>query len=165
MALADLVAEFRRLRDLGRRALDQASGSWVNQVIANDHNSIAANVRHLNGVLRDRLGEFLISDGENPWRNREEEFARHVTTRQEVLRLWDEGWAVAEATLSKLREADLDLPVRFRGQAQPAGRTLLQVLTHVAYHVGQIVVLVRIQPDLAWRPVTNQQSASAFAVR
>ncbi len=37
-------------------------------------NSIATIVKHLHGIMLSRWTNFLVSDGEKPWRNRDDEF-------------------------------------------------------------------------------------------
>jgi len=154
MTVADIRDEFLRHRDLGRKAIDQVSDSGLNQVHG-EHNSLAVNVRHLHGFLTARFTEFLTSDGDKPWRKRDEEFALSFYPRTEVVRLYEEGWRVAAATLATLSDADLARQVSFRGQASGAGKSLLSLLTHVAYHTGQIVLLARQHPEKIWAPLST----------
>jgi hypothetical protein len=48
---------------------------------------------HLAGNFRSRFTDFLTSDGEKPWRRREEEFSRRAVTKDELLAYWEGGWA------------------------------------------------------------------------
>ena len=48
---------------------------WVlNARLADSDNSIAIIVTHMAGNLRSRFSDFLSSDGEKPWRDRDREF-------------------------------------------------------------------------------------------
>ena len=67
-------------------------------------NSLGTIVQHLHGNMFSRWTEFLTSDGEKPWRNRDGEFHNDVRLAHEVRRLWDAGWTVVEATLAGLQE-------------------------------------------------------------
>lgn len=157
--LALLRDEFARHRDLGRKAIGQASDAGLNHLVG-EHNSIGANVRHLNGFLTARFTDFLTSDGDKPWRKREEEFLVSFYPRAEVERLYDDAWTVVDATLAGLTDADLGKEVSFRGQKSSAEKALLSLLTHVVYHIGQIVLLARQAPAKDWAPVTVAKLAA-----
>jgi hypothetical protein len=50
-------------------------------------------------------------------------------------------------------------PVTIRGEAQSARQALLRGMSHVAYHTGQILYLVRLlRPDSAWMTIPPEQS-------
>jgi uncharacterized damage-inducible protein DinB len=153
MTINAIREEYARYRDLGRRAIDQASDAGLNQVYG-EHHSIGVNVRHLHAVLIARLSDFLTSDGDKPWRRRDEEFVRSFYPRGELVRLYEEAWAVADDTLGALSDADLATEVRFRSQTTRADLALWSLAAHIAYHVGQIVLLARQAPAKEWKPVS-----------
>lgn len=142
--------EFTRYRLIGERALAQMSNEELNRVPSADGNSAAMIVRHISGNLVSRFTDFLTSDGEKPWRGRDEEFEYREYGREEVDRRWADGWSVLEAELSRLEDADLAREVRIRDQAMPVHAALARSLAHAAYHVGQIVLLARISAGGSW---------------
>src|SRR5215216_1231129 len=86
------------------------------RVIGHDNNSIAVIVRHISGNLISRFTEFLSSDGEKTWRNRDSEFENRAYSRKEVDDIWNKGWQVLNAELAGLDDSDLQRQVTIRGQ-------------------------------------------------
>jgi hypothetical protein len=159
--LTDFTDEYRRYRRLGERALAQIPDAALNHVSAPDGNSPAMLVRHLSGNLASRFTDFLTSDGEKPWRDREQEFAERSYTRAEVDALWADGWRVLEATLHGLGDADLARTVTIRGEPWSVHAALTRSLTHAAYHVGQLVLLARQDAAAPWQWLSIPKGASA----
>ena len=158
--LQDFVDEYRRYRHTGERALAQIPDDALDRVSAPDGNSPAMIVRHLSGNLASRFGDFLTSDGEKPWRDREQEFAERSYGRAEMDVLWAEGWQVVEGTLAGLTDADLARTVTIRGQPWSVHAALCRSLAHVAYHVGQLVLLARQSTDSAWQWISIPKGQS-----
>lgn len=148
--LQDFVDEYRRYRGIGERALVQIPDALLNAVSAPDGNSPAMLVRHLSGNLASRFTDFLSTDGEKRWRDRDEEFANRAYSRADMERLWADGWQVLEATLAVLSDGDLARMVRIRGEPWSVHAALARSLAHVAYHVGQLVLLARQSAVAEW---------------
>src|SRR5512138_1492661 len=90
--IASIEGEYRRYRSLAEGAINQLDDRQLTAAPPNAGNSIATIVWHVSGNLRSRFTEFLTSDGEKPWRNREEEFRARDVTKAEVLEKLAEGW-------------------------------------------------------------------------
>ena len=114
-------------------------------------NSILVICWHVAGNLRSRFTDFLTSDGEKPWRNREEEFQDRAATRAELLAHWEMGWSALLDALAGLTDSDLARTVTIRGQPLRVHEALLRSLAHVSYHVGQVVYAARALRGGAWR--------------
>ena len=65
-------------------------------------------VNHLGGNMLSRWTDFLTTDGEKEWRNRDAEFENALRTKQEVIEKWDRGWKVFLDTLKSLKSEDLE---------------------------------------------------------
>jgi hypothetical protein len=118
-------------------------------------NSIAAIVKHVGGNLASRWTEFLTTDGEKPWRNRDTEFEiGPEDTREKLLGIWEKGWSALTGTLAGLREEDFAKKVRIRGEELTVSQAVNRSLTHTAYHVGQIVYLARLLTKGDWKWIT-----------
>lgn len=159
--LQDIVDEYRRYRVIGERALAQTPDAGLNHIGAPDGNSPAMLVRHLSGNLASRFTDFLSSDGEKPWRDREQEFAERAYTRAEMDRLWTDGWQALETTLGTLSDADLARTVTIRGERWTVHAALARSLAHVAYHVGQLVLLARQTATAEWQWLSIPRGKSA----
>lgn len=158
--LRDFLDEYARYKAIGQKALNQVPDGALNHIPNQDGNSVAMIVRHISGNLVSRFTDFLHSDGEKPWRQRDQEFETRAFTRSEVQMLWDKGWSVLEAELGALKDADLASMVVIRGQQLTVHEALSRSLAHVAYHLGQIVLLSRMQAEGAWRWISIPKGGS-----
>jgi hypothetical protein len=156
-----IAAEYRRYRSLGIAALDQLADEDLSRRAHDDDNSVATIVWHLSGNLASRFTDFRTTDGEKPWRDREEEFADRTVTRAELREKWDAAWRVLDAALTELTDADLSAPVTIRGQALRVHEALHRSLAHTAYHVGQIVYLAKSIRGAAWKSLSIPRGQSA----
>jgi len=159
--IRDFIDEYRRYRQMGERALSQIPDEALNHVTAPDGNSAAMIVRHVSGNFKSRFTDFLTTDGEKPWRDREQEFAEQHFTRAEMNALWADGWRVVEDTLAALTEQDFARTVTIRGEPWSVHAALTRSLAHVAYHVGQLVLLARQEAGGPWQWITIPKGASA----
>ena len=150
--LADLDHEFRRHKRLADSAMATLDDDAFFQRPAAAVNPIALIVKHLAGNLVSRFTDFLTSDGEKPSRHRDGEFLlREGDTHAALLAAWEQGWSTLLDTLGNLQEADLGRTVTIRGEPHTARQALLRSATHVAYHVGQILYIARMQrSDAPW---------------
>lgn len=152
--LPSTVQEFRRYKVLAEGAIAQVGDEELLRVQDDASNSIAVLVRHLSGNLRSRFTDFLTSDGEKPWRDRDNEFASVSDTRDQLLATWDQGWRVLFGALESLSDHDLRGSVTIRGVSLTVVEALQRSLAHVAYHVGQIVLLARGFVGQQWTPLS-----------
>jgi hypothetical protein len=148
--IESLETEFRRYKKLAEGAMAQIDEGELSRVTAGFNNSIAMLVWHISGNLRSRFTEFLTSDGEKPWRGRDEEFVARSVSRAELLTRWDEGWHILLGTLSRLGDGDLARTVTIRQEPLAVAQALHRSLAHVAYHVGQIVFVAKAARGDAW---------------
>jgi hypothetical protein len=106
-----------------------------------ESNSIAIIVQHLSGNMLSRWTNFLTTDGEKEWRNRDAEFELHLQTKVELLQTWEKGWRQLITTLKSLTDADLETIVYIRKIGQTVQDAIARQLCHYSYHVGQIVYI------------------------
>ena len=155
-----IEAEFRRYKALGEKAIAQLDAAALAAAPPGGGNSIATICWHVSGNFRSRFTDFLTTDGEKPWRQRDEEFEPRTVTREELLAKWEQGWAVLLDTLGTLGDGDLDREVTIRGQSLSVLEALLRSLAHASYHVGQIVYAARSArgDDWTWLSIPPGQS-------
>ena len=152
--IRSIEAEYRRYRALGEGAIGQLGDTELSAPGPNGGNAIAVMVWHLAGNLASRFTDFLTSDGEKPWRHREEEFAARTVTRGELMETWRQGWGVLFAALEGLTDDHLRQQVTIRGQSLAVHDALHRSLAHASYHVGQIVYLAKMQRGADWRSLS-----------
>src|SRR5678815_4705952 len=92
LIIESIAGEFRRYKALAESALEQLTEPQLVAPGPNGGNSIATICWHIAGNLRSRFTDFLTSDGEKPWRKREEEFQARLVTRAELMEKWNKGW-------------------------------------------------------------------------
>jgi len=158
--IEDLSKEFARYKTLGLNAMAQVPDSRLHEIIGPDGNSMAVLVQHISGNLRSRFTDFLTSDGEKPWRNRDSEFESLDNSRRELEEIWARGWSVLENELAHLTDDDLLRQVYIRGEAWTVHGALARSLAHVSYHVGQMVSLGRVLCSGDWRWLTIPKGKS-----
>ena len=141
--VASIEGEYRRYKALGEGAFTQLGEAELTEAAPGEGNSVTTLVWHISGNLASRFTDFLASDGEKPWRDRESEFARRAVTRAELVRKWDAGWQILSDTLQTLSDEDLGRTVTLRGQPLSVCEALHRSLGHASYHVGQIVFLAK----------------------
>jgi hypothetical protein len=158
--MAALEAEFWRYKALGDSSLAQLDDDLVSRVPAGESNSVAVVVWHLSGNFESRFTDFLNSDGEKPWRDRDAEFEPRTVTQAATLARWQQGWAVVLPALAGLRDIDLPRHVTVRGQPLTVLEAVCRSLAHTAYHVGQIVFLGKLWRDQQWQCLSIPRGAS-----
>src|SRR3954469_8131055 len=143
--LNEVRHRFRQYQTLGEKAMAQVpADSDFDTMLDETSNSIAILVQHLSGNFKSRYRDFLTTDGEKPDRDRDGEFTPHApSTRAALLTMWSEGFAVAFAAIDALTPGDLDKTITIRQQPMSVIAALERSVTHLAYHVGQIVYLAR----------------------
>ncbi len=159
--LTDILRTFRNYKTLGEKAMAQVSDADLHRLLDPDANSIALIVKHVGGNLRSRFRDFLTTDGEKPDRHRDTEFEMGaVPSRDEMMRWWEEGWAVALGSLEALRPEDLERTVTIRNEPFLVVEALNRAAAHVAYHVGQIVFLAKHFAGANWTSLSIPKGKS-----
>ena len=152
--------EFIRYKKIGESALAQVPDGDLSKEPPGNGNSLAALVWHIAGNFESRFTDFLTTDGEKPWRKRDEEFDARQVTRRELLEKWEAGWGVLLATLSALADEHLVRTITIRGQALRVDEALHRSLAHTAYHCGQIVLMAKNARGAAWRSLSIPRGKS-----
>ncbi|MBO0935520.1 DUF1572 family protein [Fibrella sp. HMF5335] len=135
------INEFIYYKQLGEKALAQVPDDKLDWQYNETCNSAATIVNHLWGNMLSRWTDFLTTDGEKTWRDRDAEFENTLHTRAEVMQRWHEGWTVLLDTLHSLTEDDLDKTIYIRHQGHTVREAIDRQLAHYPYHVGQLVML------------------------
>lgn len=137
------------------------SGEQLTLQLDEESNSVAQIVKHMAGNMRSRWTDFLTTDGEKPDRNRDSEFVAAPATREEMMRLWQEGWAVLFGSLEPLTDADLGRTVTIRKEPHSVMQAIQRQVAHYALHIGQIVFIAKHLRSSEWKTVTVPKNRSA----
>jgi Protein of unknown function (DUF1572) len=90
--LESVKKQFLYYKLLGEKAMDQLEPEQLFISVNDDTNSIAVIVQHLSGNMLSRWTDFLTTDGEKEWRNRDGEFDARIQTKEALLSVWNQGW-------------------------------------------------------------------------
>ena len=90
--LEDAIGVLQYYKRLAEGAMAQVTDDQLCAVLDPEMNSIALIVKHMVGNMRSRWTDFLTTDGEKPWRNRDSEFCDGVADRAALMELWESGW-------------------------------------------------------------------------
>jgi hypothetical protein len=148
--LKDIRKLFTYYKALGDRAISQVDDQALLWQPSPDSNSIALVVKHLHGNMISRWTDFLTTDGEKPWRNRDDEFENPKADRTTMLKDWEAGWQCLFAALDQLEREELERIIYIRNQGHTVLEALHRQLAHYAYHVGQIVFLAKLLAGEGW---------------
>ena len=148
--IASIESEYRRYKLLAEASIHQLTEAQLAQPEGGFVNSVATIAWHVSGNLKSRFTDFLTSDGEKPWRDRESEFQRRHVTHDELLREWEVGWKALFDSLENLDDGALARSVTIRGSVLTVPEALHRSLAHVAYHVGQIVFIAKALRGTEW---------------
>ncbi len=110
--------------------------------------------------MLSRWTNFLTSDGEKEWRNREAEFDNDLNTRQEMLAKWNEGWAAVLDTLHGLTDTDLEKIIYIRNQGHTVMEAIIRQLAHYPYHVGQMAYIGKMISGKNWQSLSIPKGKS-----
>lgn len=164
---AYLDEAFRSLRGhkrLAEGAFAQIDDPQFFRVLDPEANSVAIIVKHIAGNMRSRFTDLLTSDGEKPWRNRDQEFIiQPGLTRADLMRAWEDAWKLAFDTIQSLKPEDLLKTVTTRGQAQNVLQAVHRAVAHYAYHVGQILFLAKHLRSTGWKSLSIPRGQSNAA--
>lgn len=139
--LTGIIKQFEYYKMLGEKTFEQLSDDKLFLQVNEDSNSIATIVKHLSGNMLSRWTDFLTSDGEKDWRNRDSEFENDISSHQEMLEVWNKGWDCLFSALNSLSGNDLEKIIYIRNQVHTILDAINRQLAHYAYHIGQIVYI------------------------
>ncbi len=145
--LTNAIKQFEYYKTLGDKTIAQLTEAQLFVKPSSGSNSIAIIVQHMSGNMLSRWTDFLATDGEKEWRNRDAEFEDTITEKKALLDSWDKGWNCLFTTLHNLTEDDLMTIVYIRNMGQTAVDAIARQLCHYSYHIGQIVFIGKLLND------------------
>ncbi|MGP8216077.1 MAG: DUF1572 family protein [Bacteroidia bacterium] len=152
---------FLQYKKLAEGAMAQLTDEQVSWAPSAESNSIAAIVKHLWGNMLSRWTDFLTTDGEKEWRERDAEFiAGDIKTRRQLMQKWDEGWKCFMNTLNSLKTEDLGRIVKIRGEDHTVFDALQRQIAHYSSHIGQIIYLAKALKDKDWNTLSIPKGKS-----
>src|SRR5581483_7921215 len=159
--LEDSLSLFRQYKKLAESAIAQVTDEQLSAVLDEEMNSIAIIMKHMAGNMRSRWTDFLTSDGEKPNRDRDQEFVEPPSTREALMKVWEDGWRRVLAALEPLSDRDLGRTVTIRGEPHSVMQAINRQLAHYASHTGQIILLAKHFQHRQWKSLSIPRNKSA----
>ncbi|MBI1389470.1 MAG: DUF1572 domain-containing protein [bacterium] len=152
---------FESMKGLAEKAIAQVPDGDLHWRSDPEANSLVVLVQHLHGNMLSRWTDFLESDGEKEWRDRDGEFEPSPNlSRVEMMQRWEEGWACVFHALQTIPPDDLLRKVAIRGQDHTLIEAIERQISHYAYHCGQIVQLARQRAGEKWMTLSIARGQS-----
>jgi len=159
--LENIIPEFRYLKKLGDRAMEQLDDEQFFITLDPESNSVAIIVKHLAGNMRSRWMDFLTSDGEKADRFRDQEFVVDANTkRDEVIDWWERGWRYVFDAIEPLSPEEVTRTVTIRQEPHTVLQAINRQLGHYTAHVGQIVFLAKHLKSTEWKTLSVPRGQS-----
>lgn len=158
--LKSVKKELLHYKNLAEKVLAELEPAQLFFVNKDEANSIATIINHLNGNMLSRWTDFLTTDGEKLWRNRDKEFNNILTDKETVLAKWEEGWSCLFNSINQLDEGQLDAIVFIRSEPHTVLEAINRQLAHYCYHIGQIVYSAKQLKNSEWYSFSIQRNRS-----
>lgn len=159
--LEGVVKQFQYYKLLGEKTFEQLSEQELNWKYNEESNSIATIIQHISGNMLSRWTDFLTTDGEKTWRNRDDEFSENPLSSAEIITLWNKGWKCLVDTLTSLTEEDLEKIIYIRNEGHTVVEAINRQLAHYPYHIGQIVFIGKMIANTNWKSLSIPKGNSA----
>lgn len=158
--LDSVKKQFLYYKMLGEKAMEQLEPEQLFISVNDDTNSIAVIVQHLSGNMLSRWTDFLTSDGEKEWRNRDGEFDATIQTKEALLTLWNQGWNCFMDALQSLTSDQLTQIIYIRNEGHTVVEAINRQLAHYPYHIGQMVFYAKMLKKEEWNSLSIPKNKS-----
>jgi hypothetical protein len=158
--LTSVEKQFAYYKMLAEKTFDQLSDEQLFWQYNEESNSISTIVKHLWGNMLSRWTDFLTTDGEKDWRDRDAEFENDISSRQQLLEKWNEGWSCLFNAIRSLDADDLEKEIFIRNQGHSVMEAINRQLAHYPYHVGQIVFIGKMVCNTNWSSLSIPRGKS-----
>ena len=158
--LPGMIKLFEYYKSLGEKTLDIVPEEKMNWQYNAECNSMSTIVKHITGNMLSRFTDFLTTDGEKNWRNRDGEFEPEILSKKEMMDRWHVAWKIFLDVLHDLKEEDLDKIIYIRNEGQTVTDALDRQLAHYASHIGQMIYLGKMIMDMDWKSLSIPRGQS-----
>jgi Protein of unknown function (DUF1572) len=159
--LDEIRRQLRGHKRMAEGALAQLKDDDFFVTLDPESNSVAILIKHVSGNMRSRFTDFLTTDGEKPDRHRDTEFEiTSNTSREELMRWWEEGWTSVFAALDSLTPDDVMRTIYIRQEPHTVVQALNRALAHYAFHLGQVIFLAKHLRSTDWKTLTVPRGKS-----
>lgn len=158
--LESVKKQMHYYKTIAEKAIEQLEAEQLFISVNEDTNSIATIIKHLSGNMISRWTDFLTTDGEKDWRNRDSEFETTLQSKEELLAEWNKGWDCFFNAIESLQPEQLSQIIYIRNEGQTAMDAINRQLAHYPYHIGQIVFYAKMLKHDQWNSLSIPKNKS-----
>jgi uncharacterized damage-inducible protein DinB len=158
--LTILIRQFKHFKERAEKGIQQLSEEELHWKPSEESNNIAILIKHISGNMHSRWVDFLTTDGEKPYRNRDMEFVDDFETKEMLMQNWESGWKLLFDTIENLEVNDLHKTVTLRQQNSSVFQAIQTEVTHISYHLGQILYIGKQIKNKEWTILSIPKNGS-----
>ena len=145
-----IMSQFKHFKNRAELGIQQLSVDELHFKPSGESNSIAMIIKHLSGNMHSRWVDFLTTDGEKTYRDRDAEFTWGNESKDYLMQIWEDGWNLLFNTIESLTEDDLDKTVILRKKPLTVLQAIQTEIAHISYHLGQLLYIGKQIKDKEW---------------
>lgn len=153
--------QFLYYKNIGEKAIYQLEENQLFISFNEDSNSIATIIKHLSGNMISRWTDFFTTDGEKDWRNRDAEFENEITTTEELLKIWNNGWDCFFESFNSIQPKQLSTTIFIRNEPHSVIEAINRQLAHYPFHIGQIIFYAKMLKKSEWESLSIPKKGSS----
>ncbi|MGK4568748.1 DUF1572 domain-containing protein [Flavobacterium sp. 3HN19-14] len=158
--LESVKKQFLYYKMLAEKSFAQLQQEQLFVSMNENTNSIAVIVKHLSGNMLSRWTDFLTTDGEKEWRDRDSEFEDTYESKEELMAAWEKGWKCFFDAINALKPQQLSDIIYIRNEGHTVVEAINRQLAHYPYHVGQIVFYAKLLKEGEWESLSIPKNKS-----
>ena len=147
-------------KTIAEKAMDQLEEEQLFLAINENTNAISTIIQHMSGNMLSRWTDFLTTDGEKEWRNRDAEFQVIIKSKEELLTIWNKGWDCFFNAINTLKPEELSTIIYIRNEGHTVTEAINRQLAHYPYHIGQIVFYAKMLKQTEWTSLSIPKNNS-----
>ncbi len=154
------LQKFQEIKSLADKSISRLSMDELVYIPGPGSLSMLAIMHHMAGNMISRWTGFPEADGEKTNRNRDQEFEEGVYSVEQINELWDKGWQTLFDSIGKLNDKNLQDSTFIRSQELNIHQAILRQMSHLSYHVGQLVFLAKLIKGETWESLSIPKGQS-----
>ncbi|WP_309607744.1 DUF1572 family protein [Flavobacterium sp.] len=159
--LESIKKQFLYYKTIAEKTMEQLETEQLFEIANENSNSIATIIKHMSGNMISRWTNFLTTDGEKKWRNRDSEFIETIESKESLLTIWEKGWNCLFAVINDLKSEELMTIIYIRNEGQTVVEAINRQLSHYPYHIGQIVFYAKMLKKTEWNSLSIPKNKSS----
>ena len=154
------IGQFKHFKERAEKGIQQLSEVELHWKPSEESNTIAIIIKHLSGNMHSRWVDFLTTDGEKSYRDRDLEFVDDNESKEHLMQIWEDGWKLLFNTIENLKAEDLYKTITLRQQPLSVLQAIQNEMAHISYHLGQILYIGKQIKDKEWTILSIPKNSS-----